>query len=131
MVLILTKDLVTCPIENTLKLINRKWVIVLIRDMFVGKKHFSEFKESNPNLSATVLTDTLKFMEYNGLIEKRIEVVNNKNLTEYYLTKKGSKLNRILYEMAVFGLDELECGDEGDLEIINMFKDYYAELLNV
>jgi DNA-binding HxlR family transcriptional regulator len=70
-------------------------------------------------------------MEYNGLIEKRIEVVNNKNLTEYYLTKKGSKLNRILYEMAVFGLDELECGDEGDLEIINMFKDYYAELLNV
>ena len=33
--------------------------------------------------------------------------------------------------MAVFGLDELECGEEGDLEIINMFKEYYARLLNV
>ena len=33
--------------------------------------------------------------------------------------------------MAVFGLDELECGEEGDLEIIGMFKEYYARLLNV
>ena len=28
------------PIENTLKLINRKWIIVLIRDMFSGKNTF-------------------------------------------------------------------------------------------
>lgn len=38
------KDLVTCPIENTVKLLNRKWTIVLIRDMFLGKKRFLEFK---------------------------------------------------------------------------------------
>lgn len=127
----MTKDLVTCPIENTLKLINRKWVIVLIRDMFTGKKHFSEFKDDHPNLSATVLTDTLKFMENNGLIVKKNVIGTKKNLTEYHLTKKGSKLNKILYEMAVFGLDELECGDERDSEIIAMFKDYYMELLKI
>ena len=33
--------------------------------------------------------------------------------------------------MAVFGLDELECGEEGDLEVIGMFKDYYAEIFEV
>ena len=47
----MTKDLVTCPIENTVKLLNRKWTIVLIRDLFLGKKHFLEFKENNPNIS--------------------------------------------------------------------------------
>ena len=66
----MTKDLVTCPIENTLKLIKRKWTIVLIRDMFLGKKHFYEFKEKNSELSNTVLSDTLKSMEQDGLIEK-------------------------------------------------------------
>lgn len=119
----MTKDLMTCPIENTLKLINRKWTIVLIRDMFSGKKYFHEFGEGKDGLSNTVLSDTLKFMEQNNLI--------NKNDGEYTLTEKGLRLNRILYEMAVFGLDELECGEEGDLEILNMFKDYYAKLLRL
>lgn len=119
----MTKDLFTCPIENTLKLMSRKWTIVLIRDMFTGKKYFREFREGKEGLSNTVLSDTLKFMEENGLITK--------NNTEYHLTSRGLRLNRILYEMAVFGLDELECGEEGDLEVIGMFKDYYAEIFEV
>lgn len=123
----MTKDLITCPIENTLKLLNRKWTVVLIRDLFLGKKHFLEFKQSHPELSNNVLSDTLKNMEANRLIEKMV----SDNSTEYYLTQRGMRLNRILFEMAKFGLDELECGDEGDLEIINMFKDYYAEIFKV
>lgn len=119
----MTKDLMTCPIENTLKLINRKWIIVLIRDMFSGKKYFREFSEGKEGLSNTVLSDTLKFMEQNDLIRKKDG--------EYSLTRKGFRLNRILYEMAVFGLDELECGDTQDLEVIGMFKDYYAKILRL
>ena len=70
-------------------------------------------------------------MENNFIVDKKIQKVGNKNLTEYYLTDRGLKLNRILYEMAVFGLDELECGDEGDVEIVNMFKDYYRDVFDV
>ena len=118
----MTKDLLTCPIENTLKLMNRKWTIVLIRDMFKGKKYFWQFSQIE-GLSNTVLSDTLKDMESKGLITK--------NDSEYHLTDKGLRLNRILYEMDVYGLDELECGEERDLEIIDMFKDYYKKMLNV
>ena len=123
----MTKDLVTCPIENTVKLLNRKWTIILIRDMFLGKKHFLEFKEDKPQLSNNVLSDTLKSMEKNKLIVK--ESYNQS--TEYHLTNRELKLNKILYELAVFGLDELECGEEGDLEIIDMFKEYYSNLLKI
>ena len=118
----MTKDLITCPIETTLKLLNRKWTIVLIRDMFQGKKQFREFSRIE-GLSNTVLSDTLKDMEAKGLIIK--------NDSEYHLTHKGLRLNRILYEMASYGLDELECGEERDLEIIEMFKDYYKQILKV
>ena len=118
----MTKDLITCPIENTLKLLNRKWTIVLIRDMFQGKKQFREFSRIE-GLSNTVLSDTLKDMEAKGLITKAD--------SEYHLTHKSLRLNRILYEMASYGLDELECGEERDLEIIEMFKDYYKQILKV
>ena len=118
----MTKDLITCPIENTLKLLNRKWTIVLIRDMFQKKKYFREFSQIE-GLSNTVLADTLKEMESNGLVTK--------NDSEYHLTDKGLRLNRVLYEMAAYGLDELECGEERDLEIIDMFKDYYKKILKV
>ena len=118
----MTKDLITCPIENTLKLLNRKWTIVLIRDMFQKKKYFREFSQIE-GLSNTVLADTLKEMESNGLVTK--------NDSEYHLTDKGLRLNRVLYEMAAYGLDELECGEERDLEIIDMFKDYYNKILKV
>lgn len=118
----MTKDLITCPIENTLKLLNRKWTIVLMRDMFQKKKYFREFSQIE-GLSNTVLADTLKEMESNGLVTK--------NDSEYHLTDKGLRLNRVLYEMAAYGLDELECGEERDLEIIDMFKDYYKKILKV
>lgn len=118
----MTKDLITCPIENTLKLLNRKWTIVLIRDMFQGKKYFREFSQIE-GLSNTVLSDTLKDMETKNLITKKD--------SEYHLTSKGLRLNRILYEMAAYGLDELECGDERDLKIIDMFKDYYKKIFKV
>ena len=64
-------------------------------------------------------------------MKKKIIKEGNKNSTEYHLTAKGLKLNKILYEMAVFGLEELECSQDKDLEIINLFKKYYANFLGV
>lgn len=123
----MTNDLITCPIENTYKLLNRKWIIVILRDLFLGKKRFLEFKYAHSGLSNNVLSDTLKNMENNLLVEKKVSGQS----TEYYLTERGLRLNRILFEMALFGLDELECGDDSDLEVINMFKDYYAQIFKV
>ena len=34
-----------CPVELSLDLITKKWVVQLIRDMLFGKSHFNEFKE--------------------------------------------------------------------------------------
>lgn len=92
-----------CPIELAMKLISKKWVIQIIRDMFFGKSHFNEFKEDKPNLSNKVLSNCLKDMESNGLI---IRIVDDKDATniEYKLTEKGLALNKVLYELACFSL---------------------------
>ena len=95
---------IVCPVDRTLKLINKKWIVQIIRDMFFGKKHFKEFKEDKPKLSNKVLSNCLKELEENGIIEKR--VLNTTPVTtEYYLTEYGKSMNRVIYELAMFTLD--------------------------
>jgi len=98
-------DRIVCPVDKTLNLISKKWSIQIIRDMFFGKKHFKEFKEDKPKLSNKVLSNCLKDLEENGLIEKK--VLNTTPVTtEYYLTDYGRSMNRIVYELAMFTLDD-------------------------
>ena len=116
---------IICPVDVTLNLINKKWSIQIIRDMFFGKKHFKEFKEDKPKLSNKVLSNCLKELEENGLIEK--VVLNTTPVTtEYYLTEYGKSMNRIVYELAMFTLyDENDntYSDETRCELKNTFKE--------
>ena len=65
--------------------------------MFFGKKHFKEFQEDKPNLSNKVLSNCLKELEENGLIEKR--VLNRTPVsTENHLTEYGKSMSRIVHE---------------------------------
>lgn len=113
---------IVCPVDRTLNLINKKWSIQIIRDMFFGKKHFKEFKEDKPKLSNKVLSSCLKELEENGLIEKK--VFNTTPVTtEYYLTDYGRSMNRIVYELAMFTLsDEKSYSDEIRDELKENFK---------
>ena len=96
---------IVCPVDITLNLFSKKWSIQIIRDMFFGKKHFKEFKEDKPKLSNKVLSNCLKDLEENGLIEKK--VLNTTPVTtEYYLTDYGRSMNRIVYELAMFTLND-------------------------
>ena len=58
----------SCPIDKTLEYIGRKWTLILVRDLFFGRKKFSEFLEANPQLSNKVLSQKLKKLETNHLI---------------------------------------------------------------
>lgn len=101
----MNSEKVVCPVDRTLNLISKKWSIQIIRDMFFGKKHFKEFKEDKPKLSNKVLSKCLKDLEENGLIEKK--VLNTTPVTtEYYLTDYGRSMNRIVYELAMFTLND-------------------------
>ncbi|MBQ2832239.1 MAG: helix-turn-helix transcriptional regulator [Methanobrevibacter sp.] len=101
----------SCPIELVVKLINKKWVIQIIRDLFFGKSRFHEFKEDKPELSNKVLSNCLKDMEKNGLIHRIADRYDRKNV-RYKLTEKGKSLNRILYEIAMVGVNEETYSDK-------------------
>ena len=96
----------SCPIDKTLEYIGKKWNLLIIRDLFLGKKKFNEFLESNPQLSNKVLSQKLKELETRSLIEKRI-ISKTPLLAEYYLTDRGKALNKVLFEIAMFGVENI------------------------
>ena len=99
-------------------------------DMFNGCKHFTDFQQSNPDLSNYVLSQTLKYMENIGLIEKEHVDLKTRNKTVYTLSKKGLKVNRILYELTLFSLEELESSKLDD-DLKNKILEKYSNALGI
>lgn len=118
----INKHIVSCPIELVVSLIRKKWVIQIIRDLFFGKTRFNEFKQGKPDLSNKVLSNCLKDMEKNGLIHRIADKCDKKNV-KYYLTEKGKSLNKILYEIAIVGVDGENYSDKLKNDVKATFKD--------
>ena len=90
-------EMTHCPVELSADLISRKWILQIICDMFFGKTRFSEFQEGKPELSNKALSRSLKFMKE----EKKKKKVGD----EYFLTEKGKSLNKVIYDLIEFTLD--------------------------
>lgn len=110
------------PIDNAILLIRKKWVVQIINDLFFGKTRFHEFKENKPKLSNRVLSNCLKEMEDNGLIQRIADKYDKKNV-RYYLTEKGKALNKIIYEMAIFSVDNENYTDQTKTELKSVFRE--------
>ena len=113
-------------VGGAIKSISNKWTFYILKDLFLGKKRFTQFQENRPNLDNKSLARCLKSMENNNLIEKKI----NTHETEYFLTSKGMKLNKVLYELIIFALDTHEEDFYTDEEI-NFIKETYIDILNL
>jgi len=121
-------ELKRSPIDKAIKIISKKWTLNIIRDLFCGKKQFNEFLKSNPKLSSKVLSDKLRQLEQDELIEKII-VSKTPLSIEYHLTSKGSNLNKILYELSGFAYNE--CVDESTHECTENSYKLTKEVLNI
>lgn len=92
------KNRSSCPLVNILDIIGDKWSLVIIRDIFVGKKSYGEFLASPENISTSVLASRLRLLERADLIKHRLSL-SDKKVKFYYLTDRGIDLYPILYEM--------------------------------
>ncbi|MCP1224306.1 helix-turn-helix domain-containing protein [Sebaldella sp. S0638] len=97
------EDSKTCPVETTLLLINNKWKIRIIGSLLNGTRRFNEIRRILEDISQKVLTQNLREMERNGLVNREIypEIPLK---VEYSLTKLGYSLKPILDEMVEWGI---------------------------
>lgn len=97
------ENMKNCPIEVALKFVGKKWSIQIIRDLFKGKKRFTEFLDSNPQMSTKMLSLRLKELQNSGLIKKTV-ISDTPVMIKYSLIQKGKNLNRVLFQLAEFSL---------------------------
>lgn len=118
------------PVEDAIKFISNKWTLHILRDMFIGRTRFYEFKENRSTLDNKSLSRCLKSMESNGLIKKHI-INNDPTFTEYELTDKGRSLNKVFYELLLFALENDKDNEHYSESTKNELKEIYSEILNI
>jgi len=93
-----------CPIETTLSYINGKWKILIMKELITGPVRFGVLKTKLTKVSAKVLTQQLKEMEADGIVNRKVfaEVPAR---VEYSLSEMGTSMLRIIKEMAKWGLE--------------------------
>ena len=97
------KDLPDCPAATTLSLINSKWKVFILQRLKERSWRYNELKKSIEGISQKVLTDSLRSLEYDGLVQRKI--FNEKPpRVEYSLTTLGEKLQSVLDALYNFGL---------------------------
>lgn len=92
-----------CPVAVTLDTLGDKWSLVVIRDLFFGKRKFSEFIASPEGIKRNILTERLRRLERAGVVE-RVRYQRRPDRYEYRLTRKGADLLPVLQAIVDWAL---------------------------
>lgn len=60
-----------CGTAHGLELIGERWALLVLRELMLGARRFSQLREDLPGISANVLTQRLGELEQRGLIVKK------------------------------------------------------------
>ncbi|MEH7793906.1 winged helix-turn-helix transcriptional regulator [Bacillus safensis] len=94
-------------VEATLEVIGGKWKCVILCHLTHGKKRTSELKRLMPNITQKMLTQQLRELESDGVINRIVyEQVPPK--VEYELSEYGQSLEIILNALCDWGAAHIE-----------------------
>ncbi|MFS0674873.1 winged helix-turn-helix transcriptional regulator [Ornithinibacillus sp. 179-J 7C1 HS] len=93
-------------VEATLEVIGGKWKTVILCHLTHGKRRTSELKRLMPNITQKMLTQQLRELEADGVIER---IVYNQvpPKVEYQLSEYGKSLEAILSSLCTWGENHL------------------------
>ena len=93
-----------CPVDNTFKIIGKKFTFHIIRNMAMrNQTRFNEFLRTIENINPKTLSLRLKELEEANLVQRTIYDESPIRI-EYTLTQKGKDLQGIIDQMAAFSM---------------------------
>lgn len=91
-----------CAVEATLSLIDGKWKGVVLYHLLEGTMRFNEIRKKLPSVTQRMLTNQLRALEADGLIERTVYPVIPPKV-EYALTPLGRSLAPVIAELKKWG----------------------------
>ncbi|MDF2790914.1 MAG: putative transcriptional regulator [Neobacillus sp.] len=92
-----------CPVTPLLLMLQGKWKSQILYELCIHDTiRFGEFKKSLPGITNTMLTNSLRELEADGLVN-RIQFNEIPPHVEYSFTEKGKDLMPVFYSIMKWG----------------------------
>jgi DNA-binding HxlR family transcriptional regulator len=98
----------TCAIARSVSILGDKWSLLILRDVIIHKKsRFKEFRDSKEKIATNILSNRLKSLMEEGLLEK-LDPSGTKKSTRYLATNKGISTLPIIVDLYLFSIDSID-----------------------
>lgn len=117
-----------CALARTAEIIGERWTLLILRELYLGPRRFSDLKTRLAPIAPGVLNGRLKALQSRGVIVRR-EVPPPTPATVYELSDAGRALQPALFEMLRWGaryLFPLRDGERFEPEWLRMVLEAYA-----
>ena len=91
-----------CGFARALELVGERWALMIVRDLLVSPKRFTDLQRGLPGIPTNILTSRLKEMEAVGIIERRV-LPRPASGVAYALTKLGAGLEPTVAALGRWG----------------------------
>jgi len=95
-----------CGIARALDLIGERWALLVIRELVLGPKRFTDLRRGLPDIATNVLSQRLRELEQDGIVTRR-QLPPPAASNVYELTEYGQELVPIMLALGRWGASTL------------------------
>jgi len=94
-----------CPVTYLMEKIGGYWKPIILFNLLLGSKRYSELRKAMPTITEKMLIQHLKQLEADNLVKREAKPVVPPFVT-YSLTPSGVRLHKVLYAMAAWSVED-------------------------
>lgn len=91
-----------CGFARALEILGERWALLVVRDLLVSPKRFTDLARGLPGIPSNVLTARLKELEHAGLVRRRVLPRPARSVV-YELTEHGGELEAVVLALGRWG----------------------------
>jgi DNA-binding HxlR family transcriptional regulator len=91
-----------CRFAHALDLVGERWALLIVRELLLGPKRFTDLRGGLPNASTNILAERLRELESGGVLRRR-KLPAPAAATVYELTEWGRELEPIVTRLGAWG----------------------------
>ncbi len=127
-----------CGLVRALEIVGERWALVIVRDLLVSPKRFSDLRRGLPRIPTNILSARLKELEQAGIVHRRV-LPRPSGSVVYELTEYGNELEDIVLRLGRWGArlltkpgpEEIVTADSMIMAMRSIFRPKAARGLNV
>jgi DNA-binding HxlR family transcriptional regulator len=91
-----------CGVARALDLVGERWALLVVRELLLGPKRFTDLRTGLPHVSPDILAQRLRELEESGIV-RRGKLPPPAGSRIYELTERGQELEPIVLALGRFG----------------------------